>query len=113
MRALEKEAVRTNPLSGSNQMAGGGATPSMGLSEFRGGVRTGAYEGDGHCEEVRMEGGGALPPMVGAGHRDGAGKRSSAHLASRAAVVKKVMAEKGLKLIEASKYVKEHGLWKK
>ena len=32
---------------------------------------------------------------------------------ARAAIVKKVMAEKGLKMIEASKYVKEHGLYKK
>lgn len=32
---------------------------------------------------------------------------------ARAAIVKRVMAEKGLKLIEASKYVKEHGLYKK
>jgi hypothetical protein len=31
--------------------------------------------------------------------------------AARAAIVKKVMAEKGLKLIEASKYVKQHGLY--
>jgi hypothetical protein len=30
---------------------------------------------------------------------------------ARAAVVKKVMAEKGLKMIEASKYVKEHNLY--
>jgi hypothetical protein len=29
----------------------------------------------------------------------------------RAEIVKKVMAEKGLKMIEASKYVKEHGLY--
>jgi hypothetical protein len=29
----------------------------------------------------------------------------------RAAIVKKVMAERGLKMIEASKYVKEHGLY--
>jgi len=33
--------------------------------------------------------------------------------AARAAIVKKVMAEKGMKMIEASKYVKEHGLYKK
>jgi len=84
----------------------------MGLSEFRGGIATGQYEGLGHCDDRELVGGASLP-MVGAGHRDGAGKRSSAHLASRAAVVKQVMAEKGLKLIEASKYVKEHGLWKK
>lgn len=31
---------------------------------------------------------------------------------ARAAVVKKVMAEKGMSMIEASKYVKEHGLYK-
>ena len=33
--------------------------------------------------------------------------------AARAAIVKKVMAEKGMKMIDASKYVKEHGLYKK
>jgi hypothetical protein len=33
--------------------------------------------------------------------------------AARAAIVKKVMAEKGMKMIEASKHVKEHGLYKK
>ena len=32
---------------------------------------------------------------------------------ARAAIVKKVMAEKGMKMITASKYVKEHGLYKK
>jgi coproporphyrinogen III oxidase-like Fe-S oxidoreductase len=31
----------------------------------------------------------------------------------RAEVVRRVMAEKGMKMIEASKYVKEHGLYKK
>ena len=31
----------------------------------------------------------------------------------QAAIVSKIMKEKGLKLIEASKYVKEHGLYKK
>jgi hypothetical protein len=31
---------------------------------------------------------------------------------ARAAIVKKVMAEKGMKMVEASKYVKEHGLYK-
>lgn len=38
----------------------------------------------------------------------GRGKKTSA----RAAIVKKVMKEKGLSLIEASKYVKAHGLYK-
>jgi hypothetical protein len=32
-------------------------------------------------------------------------------LRQRAEIVKKVMAEKGMKMIEASKYVKEHGLY--
>jgi hypothetical protein len=30
---------------------------------------------------------------------------------ARAEIVKKVMAEQGMKMIEASKYVKEHGLY--
>jgi hypothetical protein len=42
---------------------------------------------------------------LGSGKSDG---RSA-----RAEVVRKVMREKGMKLIEASKYVKEHGLYKK
>jgi len=55
-------------------------------SECEGGANTGAYEGHGS--------------MVG-------GRKPNA----RAAIVKKVMAEKGMKMIEASKYVKEHGLY--
>jgi hypothetical protein len=47
------------------------------------------------------EGAKALKDKIG-----GAGGR-----AKRAAIVKKVMAEKGLKLIEASKYVKAHNLY--
>jgi hypothetical protein len=31
---------------------------------------------------------------------------------ARAAIVSKIMKEKGLKMVEASKYVKEHGLYK-
>ena len=41
--------------------------------------------------------------MSGSGRSDG---RSA-----RAAIVRRVMSEKGLKMIEASKYVKEHGLY--
>ena len=40
------------------------------------------------------------------------GATSGGGRAARAAIVKKVMAEKGLKMIAASKYVKEHGLYK-
>ena len=60
-------------------------------NEYRakhGGFLSGAYEGMGKDEKC-------------------GGARST-----RAAIVKKVMAEKGLKLIEASKYVKAHGLYK-
>jgi hypothetical protein len=40
---------------------------------------------------------------------EGAGRKGGK--AARAAIVKKVMAEKGLSMIEASKYVKAHGLY--
>jgi len=53
--------------------------------------------------------------MSGAYQGQGRKKRASAGpndgRRKRAEVVKKVMAEKGLKMIEASKYVKEHGLY--
>ncbi|AIW01871.1 MAG: hypothetical protein YSLV5_ORF13 [Yellowstone Lake virophage 5] len=104
------------------------------LKRFVGGMDTGRYEGEGSGGAPRMEvaelsgpgfeaagggdeydgcGGGTLTithggrakkvkRIVGAG--DGRRKRAE--------VVKKVMAEKGMKMIEASKYVKEHGLYK-
>lgn len=37
MRALEEEAERMNPVNPKKALAGAGATPSMGLSQFRGG----------------------------------------------------------------------------
>ena len=51
----------------------------------KGGVRTGQYEGKGKVD----------------------GRKA------RAEIVKKVMAEKKMSMVEASKYVKEHGLYKK
>jgi hypothetical protein len=45
------------------------------------------------------------PPAAGSGKP----KRTNA----RAAVVGRIMKEKGMKMAEASKYVKEHGLYKK
>jgi hypothetical protein len=56
----------------------------------RGGANTGAYEGHGKVKRV-----------VGAG------------VSARASLVKKVMAEQGLNMIQASKYVKEHNLYNK
>ena len=69
-----------------------------GMGAYTGGLNTGAYEGDGR-----------MRPVNGVGFQAAGGKRTNA----RAAVVKKVMAEKGLSMIEASKYVKQHNLYKK
>jgi len=70
-----------------------------------GGANTGRYEGHGNL----MEGG-----MLG---QDGHGQRKKrmvgAGVSARASLVKKVMAEKGLNMIQASKYVKEHNLYHK
>jgi hypothetical protein len=71
---------------------------------MKGGIGTGAYEGKGKLllkhlphgegEEIEMSGG---------------AKKGSA----RAAIVRKVMKDKGMSMIEASSYVKQHGLYKK
>jgi hypothetical protein len=63
-----------------------------------GGARTGRYEGMGMAE---------VPPMMRGGRPSGGARKPNA----RAAIVKKVMAEHGMKMIEASKYVKAHGLY--
>jgi hypothetical protein len=47
------------------------------------------------------------PALMGKGVRSGGGDGRK----KRAEIVKKVMAEKGMKMIEASKYVKQHGLY--
>jgi hypothetical protein len=98
---------------------GEGATPSMGLSQFRGGMAVGQVVGSGKltithgddsasASDEEMEGCGPAPAgkkkRAPAGPDDGRRKR--------AAVVRKVMADKGLSMIEASKYVKAHGLYK-
>ena len=48
--------------------------------------------------------------LAGYGKTGGA-KKGSDGRSARNAIVRKVMAEKGLKMIEASKYVKQHGLY--
>jgi hypothetical protein len=48
-----------------------------------------------------------MKPVIGGGKSGGADGRKK-----RAEIVKKVMKEKGLKMIEASSYVKQHGLYK-
>lgn len=102
---------------------GEGATPSMGLSQFRGGMAMGQMVGSGKkatkakepepetmseaSEEDMAEAvGGAKPARkkrAPAGPSDGRRKRAE--------IVRKVMAEKGLSMIAASKYVREHGLY--
>jgi hypothetical protein len=63
-----------------------------GIGEYMGkGSKTGRYEGKGRKRRAP------------AGANDGRRKRAE--------IVRKVMAEKGMKMIEASKYVKEHGLY--
>jgi len=73
------------PMAGTNLLLG---NPRVG------GSMTGAYEGQGKC-------GGMVRRMVGAG------------VSKRAEIVRKVMKEKGCSMIEASKYVKAHGLYQK
>jgi len=165
-RAMEEQGERTNPLDGR------GATPSMGLSQFRGGdavarrkplsappsrlseameagrhlglhlsalhgkgyaedfhkgmsggYDSGAYQGEGVLKithggrKTQMEGCGTDEEMEGCGRvvggrmkkvkkplMEGDGRRS------RGALIKKVMAEHGCSLPEASKYIKEHHL---
>lgn len=77
----------TNMLLGNEDMAG------------QGGSMTGAYDGQGKRKAVMR--GGMTRRVVGAG------------VSKRAEIVKKVMKEKGCSMIEASKYVKAHGLYKK
>jgi len=154
IRAMEEQKM------GENVLDGRGATPSMGLSQVRGGSRTGRYEGEG------MDGGfigsvisavapsviGAVAPSVinaikklfGAGKmskeahdelleccqkpkksRAKAKKAEKAEKAEseeekvggsrkkRSDIVKQVMKDKGMKMIEASSYVKTHGLYVK
>jgi len=69
--------------------------------------KTGAYEGKGMPHPIMT----AMPSVS----RGGKKRRSPASAGDgrrkRAEIVKKVMAEKGMKMIEASKYVKQHGLY--
>lgn len=59
----------------------------------------------------KLKGGKNLSGMTDQREVMGAGKVDGRK--ARAEVVKKIMKEKGMKMIEASKYVKEHGLYKK
>ena len=85
----------------------GNINGNRGGSRMVGGANTGAYEGHGLHEFVekakaqRAERQMKQKRVVGAG------------VSARASLVKKVMAEQGLNMIQASKYVKEHNLYNK
>jgi hypothetical protein len=87
------------------EMNGNGATPTMGLSQVRGGQRMvgGHCPSLSHTRETVDGSGKAKKKRAPASASDGRRKRAE--------VVKRVMREQGLKMIEASKYVKEHGLY--
>jgi hypothetical protein len=79
MRALEEEAERVNPVAKARR-GGTGATPSMGLSEFRGG-RSGSFD---------------MMDLMPSGEYDGAGKHSLMdHMAHPTKGFGKLLGEKG------------------
>jgi hypothetical protein len=78
----------------------------------------GTRQGGGFLSDLGIPVVSQLAGMVGLGTGAGTGGRRRRAPAGpsdgrrkRAEIVRRVMAEKGLKMIEASKYVKEHGLY--
>lgn len=75
-----------------------------------------ALEGSGFISDLGIPIISNLAGAIGLG-REGCGKKKRAPAGpsdgrrARAEIVKKVMREKGMKMIDASKYVKEHGLY--
>jgi len=80
MRALEEEAERVNPIVGS------GATPSMGLSQFRGGAKKSLGKRIAKMEKAEPSVAEAAEVEEGdmpSGEYDGAGKHGEAHAQGR------------------------------
>lgn len=70
LRAMEEEHERMNNMRGGKRfvgagMVGAGATPSMGLSQFRGGAKKGRKSKKQKHEEMEMEGGALFPNLSG------------------------------------------------
>ena len=108
MAGFGSEASRAKTMLGMNKAgrARNNGVPllSGNVDGVRGGANTGAYEGHGHNN--LMEGG-----MLGSeGHGMRKKRMVGAGVSARASLVKKVMADQGLNMIQASKYVKEHNL---
>lgn len=82
------------------------AVPGLGTA-----VNTGFKAANYANEGAKMLGYGKTGAYEGMGRRKRSPAGANDGRRKRAEVVKRVMAEKGLKMIEASKYVKEHGLY--
>jgi hypothetical protein len=107
MDPVAKVAKGVLPMLGPEGMAASGVIGALGYGRRgrRGGAMypSGAYEGQGReRDDVAMMGMGRKK-RAPAGPQDGRRKRAE--------IVRKVMADKGMKMIEASKYVKAHGLY--
>jgi hypothetical protein len=99
---------------------GGGVSGGSIARAVGAGVSAGAKRGRKKKEEAEAKVPAAVPPeqameVVGASHTapPAAGSGKPKRTNARAAVVGRIMKEKGMKMAEASKYVKEHGLYKK
>lgn len=94
-----------------SSLMGGGNVSGPGYEAVSGGVRTGAYEGKGKLLIQHLPHGEGEEMVVGKGKKTRRPAGPDDGRRKRAEVVKRVMAEKGLSMIEASKYVKAHGLY--
>ena len=96
------------PMLGPEGMAASGVIGALGYGHHHGGAMypSGAYEGQGREREDAMMSG-----VMGRGRKKRAPAGPNDGRRKRAEVVRRVMAEHGMKMIDASKYVKEHGLY--
>jgi hypothetical protein len=107
MEQMGKKRVGRSRNKSDVPLLSGNINGNRGGNLMEGGSNTGAYEGHGLHEFVekakaqRAERQMKQKRVVGAG------------VSARASLVKKVMAEQGLNMIQASKYVKEHNLYSK
>jgi len=99
---------------------GGGVSGGSIARAIGSGVSAGAKRGRKKQQEAEAKVVAAVPPeqaveVVGGSHTTpaAAGSGKPKRTNARAAVVGRIMKEKGMKMAEASKYVKEHGLYKK
>ena len=99
---------------------GGGVSGGSIARAIGSGVSAGAKRGRKKQQEAEAKVVAAVPPeqaveVVGGSHTTpaAAGSGKPKRTNARAAVVGRIMKEKGMKMAEASKYVSEHGLYKK